>query len=179
MVREIILTKELYDKLPYKKSTLSKDDTFGDIIGLLRRHGIKKYFMDEETETLSFQLLVKMRDMERSFLVKLQVPHLMYPKPTRKGSRYSPKTNTYLEKESWRMLWWYLKCKLESVEYGIGDDLREFLPNIFYGLPGKEPNINLADAILENADQIARMKQLPDEREKPQVIDAEYEVQPR
>lgn len=179
MVREITLTKEQFKHLPYKGSTKDKDGTFGDIIGLLRKHGIKKHFMDEESETFSFPFVVKMRDMEKTFFVKLQVPHLMYPKPTQKGNRYAPKKLTYLENESWRMLWWYLKCKLEAIEFGIDDELRGFISNIYFALEKDGPQINLADAIIENADQIARLKQLPDDREKPQVIDVEFEVQPR
>jgi hypothetical protein len=177
-MKEITLTKEQYKRLPYKGSDKNKDTTFGEIIGLLRSHGVKRYFMDEETETLTFDLLVKMKDMERNFAVRLQVPHIMYPVPIVKGSKYSAKKLVYLEKESWRMLWWYLKCKLEAIEFGIGDELKEFIPNIFYALEKGGPQINLADTIIENADQIARLKQLPDDSAKPKVIDAEFVVNP-
>lgn len=46
-MKEITLTKEQYDRLPYRTTEKTKDATFGEIVGLLRTHGIRKYFMDE------------------------------------------------------------------------------------------------------------------------------------
>jgi len=177
-MKEITLTQEQYDRLPYRTTMKSKDATFGEIIGLLRGHGVRKYFMDEDTETLSFGYKVQQKDMTREFLVKLTVPHLMVYKKVNPRSRSSGQTLVYLEKESWRTLWWYLKSKLEAIEFGISDDLKEFIPNIYYQLDKNGPEINLADTIIENADQIVRMKAITDESQKARVVqDAEYTVE--
>lgn len=189
-MREIILSQDDYDTLPCKGSKLTKDDTIGDIIGLLRKRGIKKYAMDDEEETIGFEYKVKLPDMEQpmSLFVKLTVPHLKrYARVNpRNTSRNSPTELVYLENESWRILWWYLKNKLDAIRFGIVDDLPEFMGNVYYKLPdGRE--VNLADAIIANADSIAKTAQLTDESKKPVVdaeatfanakkIDAEFEV---
>jgi hypothetical protein len=176
-VKDIVLTKEQYEHLPYKNTTLDKDATFGEIVGLLRRHGIKKYFMDGDEDEFTFVLSVKHLDMERHFPVKISVPRLMYPKQTSRGSkRY---VNTYLEKESWRVAWWYLKAKLDAITYGISDDFREFMPNIYSKLEdGRE--VNLSDIIL-NAKKLGEFEALednsnPQELGKRAQVDATFTV---
>jgi hypothetical protein len=179
-MKEITLTKEQYEHLPYKNTKLNKDDSFGDIVGLLRKHGIRKYFMDEDEEAFSFILTVKYRDMERQFPVKVTVPHLLYPKKVNSRSKNSPEKLTYLENESWRVAWWYLKAKLDAIMYGISDDFREFMPNIYHVLPDKT-EVNLSDIIL-NAKKLNDFIQIEDQTEptppedKRREIDAEYQV---
>jgi hypothetical protein len=183
-LKEIILTKEQYDHLPYKDTKLTKDDSFGDIVGLLRRHGIRKYFMDEDEEAFSFILTVKFKDMEKQFPVKVTVPHLMYLKRVDPRSRAKdpPMQMTYLENESWRVAWWYLKAKLDAITYGISDDFREFMPNIYHVLPDKT-EVNLSDIIL-SANKLNDFIQLEDnsEESKPteeqsrKQINADYNV---
>lgn len=179
-MKEITLTQEQYDHLPYKGTKLDKDATFGDIVGLLRRHGIKKYFMDGDEDEFTFVLTVKSRDMERQFPVKIIVPHLMVMKKLNPRRKHSPETPTYLENESWRVAWWYLKAKLDAITYGITDDFSEFMPNIYHKLEdGRE--VNLSDIIL-NAKKLNDFAQIEDDSEKPaeepdrKNIEAEYVV---
>lgn len=168
---DITLTRKQYELLPYHKTAVAKGKTYGDIIGLLELHGIKDYQWTkfQGTDMLAFPVKFTYRDMERSFIVKLTVPRLMYPMPTRKG-RGAPTKLTYLENESWRVFWWYLKSKLEAIEYGISDEFREFMPNITHSLPngGEMP---LADLILESADRLDQLNQLEDKR-GPRVVEA-------
>lgn len=169
---EITLTKAQYEKLPYKTSVVSQGKTYGEIIGLLREHGITDYQFTtlKGVDVLAFPLKVQYRGVERSFTVKLTVPRLMYPLPSGRG-RYSPKTITYLEKESWRIFWWHLKSKLEAIEYGISDEVHEFMYNIAYALPnGLE--MNLGDLIMEKVENLDRLNQLEDKR-GPRIIEAE------
>ena len=98
--------------------------------------------------------------MEQRFLVKLTVPRLMYPK---KNGRYGPTTMTYLENVSWRIFWWHLKSKLEAIEFGISDEVREFMYNIHYKLPdGTE--VSLGETIIENAENLSKLTALEDKR---------------
>ena len=183
-MKEITLTKEQYEHLPYKDTKLNKDDSFGDIVGLLRKHGIRKYFMDEDEEAFSFILTVKYKDLEKSFPVKFTVPRLMYMKKVdpRSRAKNPPMQMTYLENESWRVAWWYLKAKLDAITYGISDDFREFMPNIYHILPDKT-EVNLSDIIL-SAKKLNDFVQLEDQSEESNTgeassrknVDAEYEV---
>ena len=179
-MKEITLTQEQYDRLPYKGTKLDKDASFGDIVGLLRKHGIKKYFMDGDEDEFTFILTVKNRDIERQFPVKIIVPHLMVVKKVNPRSKNSPETLTYLENESWRVAWWYIKAKIDAITYGITDDFSEFMPNIYHKLEdGRE--VNLSDIIL-NAKKLNDFVQLEDNSENPpeepdrKSVEAEYKV---
>jgi hypothetical protein len=173
-LNEITLTKDQYEHLPYKDTKLTKDDTFGAIVGLLRKYGIKRYMMDGDEDEFTFVLTVKHLDMERNFPVKISVPHLMYYKPV--APRSKKLTLTYLENESWRVAWWYLKAKLDAITYGISDGFKEFMPNIYHALPdGKE--VMLSDIIL-NAKKLGDFDAIEDQTEgdKPHQIDADFKV---
>lgn len=167
---EITLTKEQYNRLPYKTTTISKGKTYGDIIGLLETHGIKDYQFTryQETDQLAFPLIIQRKDMDQRFLVKLTVPRLMYPK---KKGRYGPTTLTYLENVSWRIFWWHLKSKLEAIEFGISDEVKEFMYHIHNMLPdGTSSDRSIGDILIEHADSLSKLHALEDKT----VIEADY-----
>lgn len=167
---EIYLTDDQYGRLPYRTTTISRAKTYGDIIGLLESHGIKDYQWTryQGLDQLAFPLTIKRQDLDQQFMIKMVVPKLMYSIRLGRG-RNSPKKMTYLENVSWRIFWWYLKSKLEAIEYGISDEAREFLYNIHYALPnGRE--IGIGDMIMENVKQLDKLA-LKDRR----IIDADVE----
>lgn len=168
---EITLTKEQYSKLPYKGTAINRGKTYGEVIGLLEQHGIKDYQFTkfQGTDVLAFPLKIKRRDVEVGFMVKLTVPRLMYPISVGKGYN-KKKTITYLENESWRIFWWHLKSKLEAIEFGISDEVKEFMYNIAHALPdGRE--ISLGEMITENLQQLDKLA-LPDPADR-RIVDAE------
>jgi len=169
---EIHLTKEQWNTLPYKNTTISKGKTYGEIIGLLETHEIKDYQWTrfQETDQLAFPITIERNGAEISFLVKLTVPKLYYLKRVGRG-RNSPKKNVYLEEVSWRIFWWHLKSKLEAIKYGISDEIREFMYNINYQLPdGNE--INLGQILIDNAENLNKLAALEDRT----VVETEYKV---
>lgn len=159
---EIYLTEAQWKRLPYKTTIITKGRTYGEIIGLLETHGIKDYQWTryQETDQLAFPIKIERQDIQQAFMVKLTVPRLYYPKRVGRG-RTSPKKMTYLENVSWRIFWWYLKSKLEAIEFGISDEVREFMYNINYALPdGTE--INLGRTLIENVENLNKLAALPD-----------------
>lgn len=170
-IADITLTKEQYAKLPYKGTAINRGKTYGEIIGLLENHGIHDYQWTkfQGTEVLAFPLKIKRRDVEVGFMVKLTVPKLMFP--IAKGKGYNKvKTLTYLENESWRIFWWHLKSKLEAIEFGISDEVKEFMYNIAHALPdGRE--ISLGEMIRDNLQQLDKLA-LTDETSR-KIIDVE------
>lgn len=163
---EIELTKEQYNCLPYKTTTITKGRTYGEIIGMLETHGIKDYQFTkfEDTSQLAFPLTVNRKGMDQKFLVKLTVPRLMYLKSIGRGRQ--PKKMTYLENVSWRIFWWHLKSKLEAIEYGISDEIKEFMYNIHYSLEdGSISERSLGETIVENAENLNKLHALEDKRE--------------
>ena len=172
---EIELTKKQYDRLPYKTTTITKGRTYGEIIGMLETHGIKDYQFTkfEDSNQLAFPLTINRKGVDQKFLVKLTVPRLMYLKSTGRG-RSQPKRLMYLENVSWRIFWWHLKSKLEAIEYGISDEVKEFMYNIHYALEdGSISELSLGETIVENASNLNKLHSLEDKRDK-KTIDADY-----
>lgn len=170
---EIYLTEAQWKRLPYKTTTISQGKTYGEIIGLLETHGIHDYQWTryQGTDKLAFPIKIERQDVEQGFVVKLTVPRLMYNK-RKTGGKYAKKTMTYLEKESWRIFWWHLKSKLEAIEFGISDEVREFMYNINYALPdGTE--INLGRTLIDNVENLNKLTALPDPDRK--IVDATIE----
>ena len=163
---DIYLTEAQWKRLPYKTTIITKGKTYGEIVGLLETHGIKDYQWTryQETDQLAFPIHIERQDIQQAFMVKLTVPRLYYPKRVGKG-RTSPKKMTYLENVSWRIFWWHLKSKLEAIEFGISDQVKEFMYNINYALPdGTE--INLGRTLIENVENLNKLKALPDPERK-------------
>jgi len=169
---EIYLTDEQWKRLPYKTTTISKGKTYGEIIGLLETHGISDYQWTryQGKDQLAFPIKIIRQDVEQSFLVKLTVPKLFYPKRHGRG-RAAPKTMTYLENVSWRIFWWHFKSKLEAIEFGISDEVREFMYNINYALPdGTE--VNLGQVLVDNVENLSKLAALEDRTK----VEADYKV---
>ncbi len=159
---EIYLTEKQWSRLPYKTTKIDRNRTYLEIIKLLETHGISDYQWTryQGMDRLAFPIKIERQDVDQGFMVKLTVPRLMYNK-RKTGGAYAKKTMTYLEKESWRIFWWYLKSKLEAIEFGISDTVREFMYNINYALPdGTE--INLGRTLIENVENLNKLTALPD-----------------
>jgi len=172
---DIYLTKEQWNRLPYKTTKINKGKTYGEIIGLLESHGISDYRWTklQDTDTLEFPLVIKRDDVEQQFAVKITVPRLYFKKSVGKG-RNAPKQMTYLEEVSWRIFWWHLKSKLEAIEYGISDEVREFMYNINYALPdGTE--VNLGEALIRNVENLNKLSALPEPAKgSRKVVEVQY-----
>lgn len=169
---EIYLTDEQWKRLPYKSTTIIKGKTYGEIIGLLETHGISDYQWTryQGKDQLAFPINIKRQDIEQGFLVKLTVPKLFYPKRIGRG-RNAPKKMIYLENVSWRIFWWHLKSKLEAIEFGISDEVREFMYNINYALPdGTE--VNLGQTLIDNVENLSKLAALEDRTK----VKADYKV---
>ena len=158
---DIYLTDEQYKKLPYKGTVVPRSRTYGEIIGLLEAHNITdyQYLKVQGQEMFSFPITVKRHDVEQGFLIKMEVPKLYYEMTIGRGY-HAKKTMKYLENESWRIFWWYLKSKLEAIEFGISDEFKEFLYNITYSLPdhqGQRRDILLGEELSNNLEQLPKL----------------------
>lgn len=60
------------------------------------------------------------------------------------------KTPAQRERQVWRALYWYVKAKLEAVDFGLEDMLRAFMPYLITG-----PNRILIDDVQERVEQRA------------------------
>lgn len=83
----------------------------------------------EAMPILEFGLEVKMNDRMMRFAVRVKAPMLMI----RKGNRYSQKVPD--PNASMRLLYWYIKVRLEAVKWGLEDIFEAFFSRIINKLP--------------------------------------------
>jgi hypothetical protein len=142
--------------VPYYNTQISPEQTKANIEKLLREHGIRdtQWTTYHGQTSLKFIWKVTVKGVEKEIAFGFTPSIILIPR-----RQYSSRLNKYEkvqiphEAMSYRLLWWYLKVKLEAVEYGLESVEKEFMSHILVALPnGRETTIgeNLQNAILEN-----------------------------
>jgi hypothetical protein len=113
--------------VPYKTTSISANQSKAEIDGLLARWGIKDSGWRWSPDTLevfvTFQIRETINGKEQSPLVRIEAP-LIYDKPKR-GQK-----ETVNWKLSLRVMWWYIKSRLELAYLRQSGKAFEFLPYI-------------------------------------------------
>jgi len=126
-------------KIPYMDTGIPYTRTKADIEELLKKYGAKgvrwtEIFSVSEPPILEFIMDVEVQGIKRRLGFKMKPPILMQKKRsmTTYGSRIIniPNLNASL-----RLMWWYLKSKLEAISYGLETFEREFLAQVMMSLP--------------------------------------------
>jgi hypothetical protein len=170
-LEEKILTDEQWKALKYKNTTVKKATTKGEITGLLETNNIENYSIGKinGVETVMFPIKVSRNGIDYALVIKVTVPRICYNTKKGKG-RYAKKEKVYYEDVSWRVTWWYLKSKLEAIEYGVSDMMTEFMFNAFHVLPdGRE--VKLSEVVANNLGNLDKVA-LPDNSQR-KYVDAE------
>jgi len=165
---ETVLTDDQWKSLKYKNTTVKKGATKGEIMGLLESSHIEDYSIGKVNgiETVMFPIKVSRNGIDYALMIKITVPRICYYVKKGKG-RNATKIKTYYEDVSWRVAWWYLKSKLEAVEYGVSDIMTEFMFNAFHVLPdGRE--VKLAEVVANNLGNLDKLA-LPDNTQRTYV----------
>lgn len=143
----------LANKLPYEGTTIDAYRTKAEIDGML--HEFRMVDRDTNTEMakitavrwtdvppnmpmLEFMMeYVSPEGVKKGVAIKLQPP-LFYRRVKRGGQVVNePQPN-----QSMRILYWYLKSKLEAILYGMNDATKEFLSEVLISLPnGKQTTV--------------------------------------
>lgn len=131
-------------KAPYNTTTKDPDTTMADINKLLKKYGISEIQWTTfwETNIVELRFAVTQPDGKK-IGVKLVPPAFKAKRRT-----WNTKKNRYetLDAPNWsqslRLLYWYVKAKLEAVSYGLVDFDKEFLGDIITKLPnGREGTV--------------------------------------
>lgn len=125
-------------RIPYEGTTIPAERSKADIEMLLKTHGIKdiQWTTLKGETTLRFIHYVNVKGVEKGIIFEFRPPQIFVTKRT-----YNPKTNRYEkvqfvnEPVAYRLLLWYLKAKLEAVEYGLISLEKEFMSHISLALP--------------------------------------------
>lgn len=128
-------------KAPYTTTTKDPDATMSDINRLLKKYGISEIQWTTfwESNIVELRFALTQPDGKRVG-VKLAPPSFKAKRRTwndKKGHYETILAPNW--SQSLRLLYWFLKSKLEAVSYGLVDFDEEFLGNLIVRLPsGKE-----------------------------------------
>ena len=148
MRRVIKKLTSILQKMPYQSTKIAPEQTRSDIERLLKEFGIKDYqwTVYKGEAQLQFIWRIQVSGVEKEILFKFKPPVMMALKRTynTKLNRYE-KINVPLEAVSYRLLWHYLKSKLEAVTWGLESVEKEFMSHIVMRLPtGEETTLGEA-----------------------------------
>lgn len=125
-------------KPPYEKSEKDPEATIAQINKLLKEYGVKNYqwttMWDDNIVTLKFAI-----EVESGKFIPILVEPPAFLAKRRSWNAKSGKYET-IDAPNWpqsmRLLFWWLKAKLEAVAYGLREVQTEFMGDILVKLPG-------------------------------------------
>jgi hypothetical protein len=129
--------------IPYSNTTIPPERTKADIEKLLKEHGVTdiQWTTFEGETTLRFLWKVTVKGVEKTIMFQFAPPVIPSTKRTWTGMRYE-RVNVNLEATAYRLLWHYLKNKLEAVRWGLESMEKEFLSHAVVSLPdGKQTTV--------------------------------------
>ena len=159
-------------KIPYSTTTIPPERTKADIEKMLKDYGIHdiQWTTLEGQTTLKFLWKFTIKGLERQVMFQFSPPVIPSTKRSWTGMRYE-KVHVNLEATSYRLLWHYLKNKLEAVRWGLQSLEKEFLSQAVMQLPnGKTATVG--ERIQEIYDAV-RSPALEYKRAEPKIIETE------
>jgi len=160
-------------KPPYSSTKADPEKTQMDITRLLREYGCSGVqwttVYDRNEVKLAFTVEVEVRGVKKQLLVQVEPPIFAAKRRT-----WNPKAGRYdivmapNWAQSFRMLFWWLKAKLEAVAYGLTSFEKEFLSGVVTSLPDGR-KITVGDAILN---QVYEGRLALEEKAEPRTVES-------
>lgn len=167
------MTSHLAKEIPYNHTKVSYGATKNDIEEMLKEAGAIALRWTESPDsmkgvalpTLEFIFPIEWRGVETQFMVKVQPPLLVSTKrPGGRGSLvHTPDRNA-----SMRLVYWYLKAKLEAVKFGMDDLFTTFMSRVINQLPDGS-QVTLAETITQHPEALRGL--LPSFEIKPRQLE--------
>ena len=160
---------------PYANTTADAEKTRGQIDKLLRAYGIDQFqwTQDRDIVTLTMKVETEIGGVKKVLGLKVSPPtfakrHMNWnANEGRHDKIYSPNWA-----QSYRLLYHWLKTKLEAVAYGLTSVEQEFLSQIMVALPTGEQK-----TVGEILTDPARLAKFALEEKPSSVREAEYRVE--
>ena len=142
------MTSHLAKDVPYRNTKVSYGDTKNHIEEMLKEAGAVALRWTESPDSmkgvalpvLEFIFPIEWNGIEKHFGVKVQPPLLASRK--RAYGRRGTTIETSDRNASMRLLYWYLKAKLEAVRFGMDDVFTAFMSRVINQLPdGRESTL--------------------------------------
>lgn len=128
-------------KPPYDRTEIDVGKSQMDIQNLLLEYGaegIQWIIVRDGLPKLAFVIEANINGTSRKLGVQIDPP-IIRPKNSPQGINYQ---------QSMRLLYWYVKSKLEAVAYGVKTFEKEFMDDLIYTLPDGR-NVKVSDIILK------------------------------
>ncbi len=131
----------LSQSVPYSGTSISVEKTKMDIEMMLKEFGILAMRWTEtpdsikgiELPLLEFIVETKINGVHKEIGFKIQPPLLTAKK--RRNGRYGDYVTTSCPEQSMRLLFWYIKSRLEAVKFGLEEIENTLLSKVMMNLP--------------------------------------------
>jgi hypothetical protein len=175
--------RHLASHLPYENTSIDPLTTRAEIDAMLHEFiiidqdtgqkstwisAIRWTDLPPQMPTLEFMVDYVMEGIKKRVAIRLQPPLLYRRVRRRQGTLNEPQPS-----QSMRLLYWYVKSKLEAVMFGLTDASHEFLSHVLVSLPGGR--METVGSIIIDQIKESKIPALPSkepEPESPKVIDA-------
>jgi hypothetical protein len=125
-------------KILYEHTTIAPERTKADIDKLLGEHGIQgiQWTTYQGQSILRFLWQLTVKGVKKEIMFEFKPPLIETQKRVwSQQDNRTIKATVQLEATSYRLLFWYLKNKLEAVKYGLQSMEKEFLSQAVVSLP--------------------------------------------
>ncbi len=153
---------------PYGDTKVPYTRTQAEITDLLKKYGCKGVrwtYLEGQDDILEFMITANVQGVQKQVAVKVSPPHIEITKRANTTyGRHNVKTSNI--NQEYRLLFHYIKSKIESVVWGLSTVEREFLSDISMTLPdGRNATVGEIVMTLVGED---RLQSLPFFDQKPQ-----------
>ena len=158
---------QLSRKIPYMGTDITPAQSRVDIENMLNEAGIKdtRWTNVSGESILEFVWHFEEKGIKKSVAFKLKPPMIQvkgHQGRNERGHGIGPLVWLRAEHAEWRLLWWYVKSRLEAVRFGLETMEQTFMSQVIVSLPnGKTTTVGeiLSEAIKN--DQTTALKALP------------------
>jgi hypothetical protein len=128
--------EEQLAKIPYANTEIAPERTKAEIEKLLKQNGVEdiQWTTIKGETTLKFFWEITMKGEKKRILFEFKPPYIPAKRRTWQNNHYEMIT-VNLESQSFRLLWHYLKNKLDAVRWGLVSMEKEFLSQALVSLP--------------------------------------------
>jgi hypothetical protein len=139
------MDKSKEKRIPYSDTTIPKERSKADIEKLLMDTGIQdvQWTTYHGTSSLRFLWHLTVKGVEKEIMFQFTPPIITTQKRIwSERDQKTIKATVQLENTAYRLLWHYLKNKLEAVQWGMETIEKEFLSHAVVSLPnGQETTV--------------------------------------
>ncbi|RLI09925.1 hypothetical protein DRO42_02885 [Candidatus Bathyarchaeota archaeon] len=127
------MSEKLQRTPPYRDTKVSVERTKAQIMELLRSYGVEGIQWTEYRgeEDLKFIVQAEVKGVKRELMIQVKPPQMF----TRRRVKGRGLVTVPHRKQAYRLLYYWLKSKLEAVMWGLSSIEQEFLSQVTVALP--------------------------------------------